>query len=93
LREIVNAIFYIAQTCCQWWRRPKDFPPFTTVQYYFYRWRRCGLWVSINHELVMFTREAEGREASPSAGVIDSQDAGGPSGYDAGKKIRRSSGV
>jgi transposase len=93
LRSVVNALFYIAQTGCQWRMLPKDFPPFTTVQAYFYPWRDEGRWKTINHALVMQAREAGGREASPTAGVIDSQsvkttEAGGLRGFDAGKKVK-----
>lgn len=92
-REILNAIFYVLRGGISWRLIPKDLPPRSTTYGYFSRWRDTGLFGRINHHLVMADRERVGREASPSAAVLDSQsikttESGGPRGYDAGKKVK-----
>lgn len=92
LRAVVNGIFYVLWTGCPWRALPQDFPPRSTVQGYFYRWRDDGTWHWINRVLVKRAREAVGRKASPSACIIDSQSAkttesGGPRGFDPAKKV------
>ncbi len=73
MRTVIDASLYIASTGCQCRQLPKDFPPCSTVQGYFYAWSRGGLLASLDYTRVMSSREAADREASPTAGVIDSQ--------------------
>src|SRR4051812_37099482 len=91
LRNVLDAILYIARTGCQWRMLPKDFPPFTTVQGYFYDWRDDGLFEKMNFALLLQAREAAGREPRPSAGGFGRQSGqknqrGGARGADGGQK-------
>ena len=73
LRDVFDAILYIATTGCQWRMLPNGFPPVSTVRGYFYTWRNDGLLDEMNRKLVEAARLADGRNAQPTAGVIDSQ--------------------
>lgn len=92
MREVVNAIFYVLRTGCPWRYLPGEFPPWQTVNGYFNSWRKAGVWEEMNAALREAVREQEGREAQPSAAIMDSQSVkitalAGERGFDGGKLI------
>lgn len=92
LRGVINALRYLVRTGCEWRMLPNDFPPWETVYYWFRRLMRRLLFKTIHDLALMLDRMLAGREALPSAGVVDSQSVKAPAakerGYDAFKKTR-----
>lgn len=93
-RDIVDAVLYVVRTGCSWRQLPADFPPWQTVYWYFVRWEEQRVTLRMLDALRQQVRQSEGRDAEPSAGVIDSQSVKAADtvgrdtrGYDAGKKV------
>ena len=91
---VIQGIFYVLVTGCAWRLLPKEYPPYSTVYYYFRQWREDGTWKRIHDHLVQWVRVMANRDSSPSAASMDSQTV--PTsvmvnqsvGYDANKKLK-----
>ena len=95
IRNLLDGLFYLVRTGCQWRHLPPPpaFPPWRTVYGYMRAFLRDGVWESLRHQFVVMLREGAGREASPTAAIIDTQsvkttESGGPRGWDAAKRLK-----
>ena len=94
LRAVVDAIFYVLKTGCQWRMLPDDFPPWSTVYHYFRRWKAAAFWRQMHDFLRGLVRVQDGRNPEPTAGIVDSRTMKSSAqaidsiGYDGGKKVK-----
>ena len=92
-RAVINAIFYLLRTGCQWRLLPRCFPPWSTVHHYFRTWDRAGVWTRLHRAVYRLTRAAAGRDTCPTIVVMDGQsvkttERGGARGFDAHKVVK-----
>lgn len=80
LRDVINAVFYLNRTGCQWRYPPRSFPPWQTVYDYYRRWVLSGLWFEIYFSMYFRVRRQQGRQALPSLAIVDAQSIRAPSG-------------
>lgn len=93
LRSVLDAIFYLLRTGCQWRLLPREYPPWSTVHHYFRLWRRTGVWTLLHRAVYEAARAAAGRRSCPSVVIMDGQsvkttERGGVRGFDAHKKVK-----
>ena len=93
LRAVLNAIFYLLRTGCQWRLLPREFPPCGTVYHYFQAWQNSGVWVDLHRVLYEQARRHAGRAGCPSVVIMDGQsvkttERGGARGFDAPKRVK-----
>jgi putative transposase len=98
MRQVLNAIFYVARAGCAWRMLPKDYPPWQTVYYYFRRFKRDGTWERIHELLRKRVRVQNGKKEQPSAAVLDSQstkttEKGAPTDTTRGRRSTVGSGI
>jgi putative transposase len=93
LREVINAIFYLIRSGCQWRLLPRCFPPWSTVHHYFRAWDRAGVWARLHRAVFKLARAAAGRNDCPTVVIMDGQsvkttERGGCRGFDGHKRIK-----